>query len=420
MLSTELSIVAVGALVFLSHVFVSVFEKTRIPDVLLLTLIGFLIGPIFGLVSPADFGVVGKFLTKITLIILLFEGGLELELSTLKKNALGSLALTVLAYVVSMAAIWGVLRLFSGMDSRMIVFYSALLAGPAPAVVMPLLKKLSATENMKTILSLESTIGESLCILVSLAILDGIVQNTQLISISFGLHLALSFLGAIVLGSAAGFFWSVYLGRLRKLQNSLFLTLAFVFVLYGLAELLQVSGPIAALSFGFAMGNIRTLVLKYLPEKPDIDLKAHTTSEIRFFGEITFLLKIFFFVFLGISIELEKWHMALLAFILTIALLGARVISVFFVQKLISSNEKDRFISGCMFPRGLAAAILAAAPATFGIVDSSDLSLAVDYTIVLSILISSIFLFIVERRLMNKNQPDGTSEISDPKLSPSS
>ncbi|NLH55403.1 MAG: sodium:proton antiporter, partial [Rikenellaceae bacterium] len=44
-------IVFVGLLVFASHVFTGIFERKRIPDVLLLMLIGLLLGPIFGLIT---------------------------------------------------------------------------------------------------------------------------------------------------------------------------------------------------------------------------------------------------------------------------------------------------------------------------------------------------------------------------------
>jgi Kef-type K+ transport system membrane component KefB len=59
-------IVFVGLLIFLSHLFTSIFERKKIPDVLLLMIIGLLLGPIFGLVTPADVGIVGPMFTTIT------------------------------------------------------------------------------------------------------------------------------------------------------------------------------------------------------------------------------------------------------------------------------------------------------------------------------------------------------------------
>ncbi|MFO8021982.1 MAG: hypothetical protein R6U65_05920, partial [Perlabentimonas sp.] len=68
-------IVFVGLIVFLSHLFTGIFQRKRIPDVLLLMIVGLVMGPLLGLVSPADFGVAGPVFTTITLVIILFEGG---------------------------------------------------------------------------------------------------------------------------------------------------------------------------------------------------------------------------------------------------------------------------------------------------------------------------------------------------------
>ena len=84
----------VGILIFLAHLFTAVFSRTRVPDVLLLIIIGICVGPIFGLVSPEQFGAVGAILITVTLIIILFENGTALELSTLRSAVGGAMALS--------------------------------------------------------------------------------------------------------------------------------------------------------------------------------------------------------------------------------------------------------------------------------------------------------------------------------------
>ena len=50
------NILVVGFLMFVAHALTGLFSRTRVPDVLLLTLIGLLLGPIFHLVGPQSFG----------------------------------------------------------------------------------------------------------------------------------------------------------------------------------------------------------------------------------------------------------------------------------------------------------------------------------------------------------------------------
>ena len=68
------AILFIGGVLFLGQVFSSLFEKTRLPDVLPLMLLGLLIGPVSGGVHPADFGRAGEVFTTLALIVVLFQG----------------------------------------------------------------------------------------------------------------------------------------------------------------------------------------------------------------------------------------------------------------------------------------------------------------------------------------------------------
>ena len=69
MQDTAIIVAVVGGLVFLAHLFSGIFSRTRIPDVLLLIIIGIALGPASGLISPAHLGAVGPVFVNITLIV---------------------------------------------------------------------------------------------------------------------------------------------------------------------------------------------------------------------------------------------------------------------------------------------------------------------------------------------------------------
>ena len=68
-------VISLGLLIFFSHAFNELFDRTKIPNVLLLLLIGIIVGPIGGIVSKDFFGQLGNVFTTITLIVILFESG---------------------------------------------------------------------------------------------------------------------------------------------------------------------------------------------------------------------------------------------------------------------------------------------------------------------------------------------------------
>ena len=78
------AIMLVGILVFSSHYFTHIFNKTRISDAFFLIVIGLILGPVTGWIVPENtFGQMDEIFTTIALIVILFEGGLELNFRTL-------------------------------------------------------------------------------------------------------------------------------------------------------------------------------------------------------------------------------------------------------------------------------------------------------------------------------------------------
>ncbi len=67
-----LIIAVVGGLIFLAHLFLHIFNRTRVPDVLLLIVVGIILGPASNLVPIESFGLVGPILVTVTLVVILF------------------------------------------------------------------------------------------------------------------------------------------------------------------------------------------------------------------------------------------------------------------------------------------------------------------------------------------------------------
>ena len=83
-----ISLLAFMAIVIFLGVFGEfVFARTKIPDALWLIAIGFLAGPIFGLVSQEYLWIIAPFFSAIALMVIMFEGGLHLNIYDVIKHA---------------------------------------------------------------------------------------------------------------------------------------------------------------------------------------------------------------------------------------------------------------------------------------------------------------------------------------------
>ena len=308
-------IALVGILVFLAHLFIGVFSRTRIPDVLLLIIIGICLGPIFGLVSPAQFGKVGPIFTAITLIIILFESGTALRLGTLRLAIGNAVALAALSFFLTMGVVAGFAIWLTDLELIPAFILGAIVGSTSEVVVIPLGKQLKLREKSQTILSIESSVNDVLCVVITIALIAAYQAGEFQVATVTG-DLISSFIVAIVFGVVGAFFWSTLLKRIHALKNAMFTTPAFVFVIFGVVEILGFNGAMAALAFGITIGNVESLQFTVFKKPRDKESIGLTETERVFFSEVAFLLKTFFFIYLGISLELIGWWLILLGHLL--------------------------------------------------------------------------------------------------------
>lgn len=388
-------VILLGLLVFLAHALEDFFARTKVPDVLILLGLGLLLGPFSGLVHPEDLGAAGPVFTTLTLVVILFEGGLGLDLKVLGRSLGGATGLTVWSFVATMLVVTPIVRFMMGFTWLQAATLASILGGTSSAVVIPLVSRLALGERAKAILSLESALSDVLVIVVALALMGAQSKGELKVGALFGGMVA-AFALAAVLGGLAGVAWSLALNRLRGLQNSIFTTPAFVIVVYGLVELLGYSGAIASLALGITLGNIDALPLAFLRRTPET-LASLTSTEREVFREVVFLLKTFFFVYVGISIQLSSLPLALTGLLLTAALFAVRVPVV---HASLGSGHCNRFeacVAGAMTPKGLAAAVVASVPLQMGLERGLEVKLTVFAVVLFSILLASILVFLVEQ-----------------------
>lgn len=394
MKSTEL-VIFIGLLVFVSHLFTGLFEKKRIPDVLLLMMIGLVIGPILGLVNAEAFGVLTDVFTTVTLAFILFHGGLDLRISAMRAAMKGTMALTLGNFFVTTIVVGLIAWLLVDIPPLTAFTLGAILGGTSSAVVIPLVQLLHMQESSKTILVLESALSDVLCIVFVLAFGEA-YKSQELNVMQMVGNILSSFTLAGIIGIAGALVWSAVLAKVRTLKNSMFTTPAFVFVVYGLSELLGFSGAISALAFGISLANIDLFPMRYIRRIRKEGLETLNDTEKQFFAEIVFLLKTFFFVFIGVSIRFSNVWTMLLGVLLTVVIYIMRIPTVkFSVRQPLPTV--DFTVMAAMVPKGLAAAVLAGVPLHLGM-PNGDLVRDLVYTVILtSIVFTSVLIPLLEK-----------------------
>ena len=351
--------ILLGLLIFCAHLFNAWFSRRRIPDVLLLMVIGILIGPVLGWVRPEQLSEVGPVLASLTLLFILFDSGIDMKLDVVRHHWTGVVQVTLLSFVVAMATTSALAYFVVGLELQASMMLGAMVAGTAAAIVIPLVNQMRVSDRTRVVITLESAISGVLCIVVALAFIEGYKLGNVSIGSMLGRVLA-SILMALVIGLVAGIVWSSFMDRIRKLQNSMFLTPAFVFVIFGFAEMLCYSGAITALAFGLVLGNPEYFEMSFLKKLHLHDMTLLEDGEKSFFKEFVFILKTYFFVYIGICIPFDNLTTLMYGAIIAASLFVVRFILIAIVGR--NNTPIDRLTVSMMIPKGLVSAVLASIP----------------------------------------------------------
>ena len=394
-----LTIAIIGLLIFTAHLFSEIFSRKRIPDVLFLIIIGLLIGPIFHWLSPDSLGNAGSLFSGITLVTILFESGTQLRFSALKDSFRGALRLTALNFIMSAIAVWLVAWLALKIDPVVSMMLGCILGGTASAVVIPIVRQMRMSEKPAIMLILEAAIGNVFSIVLALALMQAIKSR----HVEFGAILGdifSSFILATVMGLFGAIFWALILDQVRNIKYSILTTPAFVFIIYGINEWMGFSGAIAALAFGIGLANIDGIYnawLKKFIKKVPVNLNE---TERSLFSELVLLLKTFFFIYVGISIQLKRWEPIVIGLSISILLFVIRIPAVrFAISKKEGIPEKEVVFMSALNPKGLTAAVLA----TQALIYIPDMETAmfvrniVFSVILFSIVINSILIPVIDK-----------------------
>lgn len=393
-------VLLVGILVFVAHFLSQLFRKTNIPDVLMLMLLGILAGPVLGLVSPSDFGKMGSVLSTIALVVILFESGTSLDLKVLGDSIGTTGKLTLTCFALSMALIALIGHEMLDLPWISATMLGAILGGTASAVVIPMVAALRLSEKPSTVLVLESALTDVFCILGVFALLQAGTQGGLDPGRLIGSVLA-ALVFAMVIGVLGGFGWLLVLRHVRNFPNTISSTVAYVFIVYGVTEAMGFSGAIAALAFGITLTNYEEIGMSRIKVLEGKKITPLTETELMFYSEAVFLLKTFFFVYLGISIQFGSEDLLQTAAIIVGAVFLMRLVVTRFTARD-GFAERDLAITSMMAPRGLAAAVLATIPVQHGLA-GGEVMRDTTYTVVLiSIVLCAVLVAIYPNKYVQR------------------
>ena len=322
----------------------------KVPSIVFLLVFGVLLGPDGeGWVSPESLGVGIEVIVALSVALILFEGGLNLNLQTLGRVSKSLWRLVSLGAAITLMGGALAAHYLGEFPWRIAFIYSSLVVVTGPTVINPILKRVRVSESLSTLLEGEGVlidpIGAILAVVVLNLALAGTPNSEEL------LVAALSLLGSLAVGAAIGAAGGFCIGQLLKRSQKLLgeelinsVVLAGALGIYVLSQsLLEESGLMAAVTAG--------IVVRQVAEFRELQVR-------RFQGQLVLLAISVLFILLTANLSLQSLLLLGWGAAGTVAVLMfvVRPLSIWLCTWGGELTWREKVFAAWMAPRGIVAA----------------------------------------------------------------
>ena len=319
----------------------------RVPSVLILLPAGVIVGPVSGLVDvEALFGDALFPLVAIAVGIILFEGGLGLDLALIRRVGRPVVGLVTVGLALTWAVGAGASLVLFDLPASVALLLGAVLVVSGPTVVLPLLDSVQLREPVGQVLRWECIVIDPIGAVLAVSVFEAIIDSETGLN-PLAVLLSSAVVGVLV-GTAGGLGLALLL-RWHLVPDRLHspLTLAIVVGCFVAANALSVeAGLFATTVMGMVVANQRLAPI------------AHIAA----FGEdVGVLLLGGLFIVLAATVELHALRSVLVpGVLLLIVLLAVRPLVVRLSTLGSTLTRHDRTYLALIAPRGVVAASVAA------------------------------------------------------------
>lgn len=379
-----------------------VARRLGMPSILILLGAGFLVGPVARAIFPegpslSPNELLGDLLLPIVSLsvgLILYEGGLTLKFSELKRTGGAVYALVTIGALVTWLVGAAAAHYIVGLETKLALLLGAIIVVSGPTVVGPMLRQLRPTGPTGPILKWEGILIDPIGVLLAVLVFEVLLihQGGGLISAAIWLAAKTTIIG-VVLGLAGGVLLSELLKR-YLIPDDLHNPASFMLVLaaYGISDAIaHESGLFAATVMGIYLANQKRVEVEHIVEFKE-NLRALLLGAL--------------FIVLAARLELNDLReigfsaVVFVGVLILIARPLSVLVSTLFSKKL---SWKDRALLAWFMPRGIVAAALSSVfalrLAEQGHEQAAKLLPLVFAVIVMTILVYSLTVPLLARRL---------------------
>ncbi|MBF0870821.1 cation:proton antiporter [Gluconobacter japonicus] len=329
--------------------------RFRLPAIVLLFTIGLLFGPGLGLLHPSEtMGWVFRPLVSLLVAIVVFEGGMALDIRQLREAGEGVARLTMLALPINWVLGSLAAHYVAHLEWGTAMLFGAIIVVTGPTVVLPLLRSAKLQPRVAAFLRWEAIVNDPLGAILAAVVLQLMLLHVDLHTGVFFTHTLPDLLAAATESISAGILPAYLIRYLftRDMMPEILKTpvlISMALVIFTACNLeMEGAGLVAVTIFGMALTNLHV---------PGVaELRRIKESMVVLVVSVLFIL---------LTADLHRdvlKHLSIPILMLTLVVLFVvRPVGIFFSTLGTSMPWKERLFVGWIAPRGIVAAAVAGA-----------------------------------------------------------
>lgn len=350
-MTTYTTLIILSALVIFSYLFDLIAGKTKIPSVILLLCLGIVLKQVvvYFNITIINFQLILPMLGTLGLILIVFEGALELKYSpgknaVIKKSFFS--ALTIL--LVSAALITAIIQYITHQDLYHCLVNAIPFCVVSSAIAIPSAANIS--KEKKEFVIYESSFSDILAV-----ILFNFVISHRQFNVGAFVGLGAELTVIILFAIAACVFLLYLIGRITH-HIKFFLIISLLTLVYAIGQSYHLSSLIIVLSLGLFLNNADQIPFDWFKKHFIYKGLPHDLKQLfQLSAESAFLMRTFFFVIFGFSMDINELQKVPLLISGGLILLAIYVVRFIYI-KLVSKT--DLLPELFLIPRGLISVLL--------------------------------------------------------------
>ena len=258
--STAVVIIAISIMLFSGFLLTRVTKLLKLPNVTAYIVAGIIIGPFCLDLIPTQVIEGTDFISDIALAFIAFSVGEFFRVSSLKKNGLKTLTITLSEALLAALLVFILTFFILRLDPVFSIVLSALAAATAPTSTAMTIRQTKAkgefVDTVLQVIALDdvfSLIAFSIALSVAGSMLS---EGGEALSASTVIMPIVINIGVMILGAFFGWFLKVLMPKKRSTDNRLIILISMLFVFCGICALLDISPLLGCITMGMVYINI--------------------------------------------------------------------------------------------------------------------------------------------------------------------